>query len=258
MNRQQKRATERVKGKELNKKLTDLKVNATNKKELENYNVAKWAMGLTEKEKTYLNKLMIDSSRVDLDMFSKAWNIVLGAEFDKKTATELIDLVVEEGLKINEYMESGGDYIMAIKNNKEAILKDYRKGKKGNIKESDIIKDLAINYKVTATVIKGLIKEAQTEEALEYIFEEKKEVSKNEGRFKVLKEVISRDVQGRHGIYHVTNNKVEIEGLTFNTKEDVEKVAEDKIKEIQKQMQEQIDNANKCKEEVIALIDLYL
>ena len=272
VNRQQKRASLRDKEKRINKGLVNLKKNAKSKAEIENYNVAKWAMELSEKEKAYMNKLMIDSSKVDMMCFEKAWNIVLSANYSKETVEELTSLVIEEGLKFNEYMEDGGDYLMAIKNNAEAILRDYKKGKEKNIKESELIKDLSVNYKITVSAIKKLIKEEQTKEALAYIFnsnEKPKETQKTmnkvtpaaNNKYKILKEEIKRDIQGEFGVYHVDSKKVEIEGITFNSKEDVEKATRDRLAEIQEQLNElekQKDNANKSKEEVLEIMKLYM
>ena len=68
---------------------------------------------------------------------------------------------------------------MALKNNKEAIIKDYEKGIENNIKEKDLIKDLAVNYKATQNAIRLIVKDykkskedKEIEEAAAYILEE--------------------------------------------------------------------------------------
>lgn len=294
MNRQQKRASLRDKEKRINKGLVDLKKNAKTKAEIENYNVAKWAMELSEKEKAYMNKLMIDSSKVDMMCFENAWNIVLSANYSKETVEELTSLVIEEGFKFNEHMENGGDYIMAIKNNANKIIEDYKKGKQNNVKESELIKDLATNYKITINAVKGIIKEHKKElqdpeKALDYIFgeEEKKHIEKfgkatckqssqvdkdlkKEYKFKVEEPKVFNAV-GEYATYTVNkvNKTITVGEFKFKTESDVTKAYKEtgeslkadyksKQQELLAQYEEGLKNAEESAEETIAAVKQYL
>src|SRR5574344_1749017 len=120
-----------------------------------------WALNLKTKEQEYLNFMMKEKSKHDIQVYIDAYSMALRINLDDDT--EVINKinrdVEKEGYKVKEYRDNGGDYIMSLKNNKEQIIKDYEKGLANNIKEKDLIKDLAVNYKATVNAIKLIIKE---------------------------------------------------------------------------------------------------
>ena len=261
--------------------------------EVERYNLVKWSMELTKEEQNYLAKLIDEGSKRNLECYELAWDMVLRANFEDENVEKLNDQVVSEGLKFREYIKNGGDYIMAIKNNADKIIKDYKKGKQNNVKESELIKDLAANYKITVNAVKSIIKEHKKElqdpeKALDYIFdeEEKKQIEetfvtckkslqvdkepKKEYKFKVEEPKVFNAV-GEYATYKVdkTNKEITVGELAFRSESGVTDVYEmtgkkikadyeSKQRELLKQYEESLKNAKESAEETIAAIKQYL
>ena len=247
--------------------------------ELERYNLVKWSIELSKEEQNYLAKLIDEGSKRDLECYELAWDMVLKANFEDEIVEKLCDQVVSEGLKFREYLKDGGDYTMAIKNNADKIIKDYKKGKQNNIKESELIKDLAANYKITVNAVKSIIKDHKKElqnpeKALDYIFneEEKKQIKepKKTYTFKVEEPKVFNAV-GEYATYLVdkTNKNIIVGELTFRSESDVAKVYEEtgerikadyesKKRELLVQYEKSLKNAQESAEETIAAIKQYL
>ena len=335
-------------------------------------NALDWALNLNSKEQEYLNFMMTENSKHDIQIYIDAYEIALRCNLNDDT--EIINKinrdVEKEGYKVKEYRDNGGNYVMALKNNKEAIIKDYEKGIENNIKEKDLIKDLAVNYKATVNAIKLIIKDYKKDNKVkvcdsntcpfqernkctndvvlsgkgechqlnasvndinndttskkEQIFEfidnnqglskeqlyeilpekfnmskdtirkyyslylkqknkaaesKKEEVAENEeikpvenskkSKYKIIKEVVQRDIQGEHGVYHIENGSMTIDSITYDSKEDIEKdyeIATDliekeykaKLEELEALKKEKIDNAVSSRNEALEIMEEFV
>lgn len=333
----------------------------------EKTNAVDWALNLKTKEQEYLNFMMKENSKHDIQVYIDAYSMALRINLDDEELINKINRDVEkEGYKVKEYRDNGGDYIMSLKNNKEQIIKDYKKGIAENIKEKDLIKDLAVNYRATVNAIKLVINDykkskekecnsatcpfqkdnkctndvvlsgkgeckqlnennvkvsidteivTKKEKIFEFIDKHKnlnkdelykhmmlefmitngtarkyyslynkqnvkpdplakvktevrkelrekvEEVPKNEeikpiennkkSKYKIIKEVVKRDIQGEHGVYHIENGVMEIEGTAYTKKEDIKQDYSDTVQDIELKFQEQISELEKVKKEKI-------
>lgn len=353
----------------------------------EKTNALDWALNLNSKEQEYLNFMMTENSKHDIQIYIDAYEMALRCNLNDDT--EIINKinrdVEKEGYKVKEYRDNGGNYVMALKNNKEAIIKDYEKGIENNIKEKDLIKDLAVNYKATVNAIKLIIKDykkdnkvkvcnsntcpfqernkctndvvlsgkgechqlnetdvkvtkdteivTKKEKIFKFIDEHKdlskdelqkqmmeqfkitsgtarkyyslyhqqnvkpdplakvktevrkelrekvEEVPKNEeikpvenskkSKYKIIKEVVQRDIQGEHGVYHIENGSMTIDSITYDSKEDIEKdyeIATDliekeykaKLEELEALKKEKIDNAVSSRNEALEIMEEFV
>lgn len=260
----------------------------------EKTNALDWALNLNSKEQEYLNFMMTENSKHDIQIYIDAYEMALRCNLNDDT--EIINKinrdVEKEGYKVKEYRDNGGDYIMALKNNKEAIIKDYEKGIANNIKEKDLIKDLAVNYKATQNAIRLIVKDykkskedKEIEEAAAYILEEDNQqevvntTAENEeikplennkkSKYKIIKEVVQRDIQGEHGVYHIENGSMTIDSITYDSKEDIEKdyeIATDliekeykaKLEELEALKKEKIDNAVSSRNEALEIMEEFV
>lgn len=260
----------------------------------EKTNALDWALNLNSKEQEYLNFMMTENSKHDIQIYIDAYEMALRCNLNDDT--EIINKinrdVEKEGYKVKEYRDNGGDYIMALKNNKEAIIKDYEKGIENNIKEKNLIKDLAVNYKATQNAIRLIVKDykkskedKEIEEAAAYILEEDnqeevvnttaeneeiKPVENNKkSKYKIIKEVVQRDIQGEHGVYHIENGSMTIDSITYDSKEDIEKdyeIATDliekeykaKLEELEVLKKEKIDNAVSSRNEALEIMEEFM
>lgn len=260
----------------------------------EKTNALDWALNLNSKEQEYLNFMMTENSKHDIQIYIDAYEMALRCNLNDDT--EIINKinrdVEKESYKVKEYRDNGGDYIMALKNNKEAIIKDYEKGIANNIKEKDLIKDLAVNYKATQNAIRLIVKDykkskedKEIEEAAAYILEEDNQqevvntTAENEeikplennkkSKYKIIKEVVQRDIQGEHGVYHIENGSMTIDSITYDSKEDIEKdyeIATDliekeynaKLEELEVLKKEKIDNAVSSRNEALEIMEEFM
>lgn len=260
----------------------------------EKTNALDWALNLNSKEQEYLNFMMTENSKYDIQIYIDAYEMALRCNLNDDT--EIINKinrdVEKESYKVKEYRDNGGDYIMALKNNKEAIIKDYEKGIANNIKEKDLIKDLAVNYKATQNAIRLIVKDykkskedKEIEEAAAYILEEDNQqevvntTAENEeikplennkkSKYKIIKEVVQRDIQGEHGVYHIENGSMTIDSITYDSKEDIEKdyeIATDliekeynaKLEELEVLKKEKIDNAVSSRNEALEIMEEFM
>ena len=333
----------------------------------EKTNALDWALNLNSKEQEYLNFMMTENSKHDIQVYVDAYEIALRCNLNDDT--EIINKinrdVEKEGYKVKEYRDNGGNYIMSLKNNKEQIIKDYEKGMANNIKEKDLIKDLAVNYKATVNAIKLIIKDykknnnvkvcnsntcpfqkvnrctndvvisgkgeckqlnetdvkvtkdteivTKREKIFKFIDEHKdlskdelqkqmmeqfkitsgtarkyyslyhqqnvkpdplakvktevrkelrekvEEVPKNEetkplesnkkSKYKIIKEVVQRDIQGEHGVYHIENGVMKIEDTVYTKVEDIKQDYSDTVQDIELEYQEKIKELEELKKE---------
>lgn len=72
-----------------------------------------------------------------------------------------------------------------------------------------------------------------------------KSKAKEESTLKILNRKVIMDVQGEFGIYHVEDNKVTIDDVSFTSKENVEEV-----------YKKQIEHITKCKNEALSIYEM--
>ena len=342
--RRRQRKLEKVTRKELN---TMKKLCGRNEKT----EAVEWALNLKPKEQKHLNLMMTENSKNDVNVYLEAYTMSLRINLNdnEELINKINDDVSEEGYKVKEYRDNGGNYIMALKNNKEAIIKDYEKGIASNIKESEVIKDLAVNYKATVNAIKLIIKDykkskvkecksntcpfqknnkctnevilAGKDECYQFnandnikiikdgtttkkdkIFKFIKEhedlakdklydeiqrtfnvtrdsvrkyyslyikdnprnedVAKNtttekidnkpveinkKSKYKIIKEVIQRDIEGECGVYHIEIGQMRVEDVIYTNKDDINKQFKEIEEDIEKEYQEAIQKAQELK-----------
>lgn len=357
MNRAERRRQQRNAEKKTKDKLSTMKKLC---RRSEKTNAVEWALHLKTKEQEYLNFMMTQNSKHNVQVYIDAYGIALRSNLDDDT--ELINKinrdVEKEGYKVKEYRDNGGDYIMSLKNNKEQIIKDYEKGIAENIKESELIKDLAVNYKTTVNAIKLIIRDykkelkvkecnsntcpfqkhnkctnevvltnkgechqlnvndvkvtkdteivTKREKIFKYIenfksIDKHSEINRDElyscmvndlnisrdtarkyyslynkqnvkpnplakvktevrrdirekaetkkPKFKVIKEVIQRDIQGEHGVYHIENGVLKIEDTVYTREEDVKQDYSDTVQIIELEYKEKIKELEELKKE---------
>lgn len=234
----------------------------------------KWFKTLDKEKVNFIFELMVENSKQDLYCFGESWEAVLRTSiyprYDNELIAEyeidkIISLVEQECLKIQEFRENGGNYIMEIKNNKQEIIKVYEKMKGLGIKDKDIYEELYLKYpKFSNTAIKNVIleykrelkakeDEAEIQKAAEYIlgeetkrkpatinkeFDEAVQDMINDIKLEEISKKVIADVKGSLGQYHVEDNQVNINGFTFATEKDIDQEIALRKRVIEKQLKE--------------------
>lgn len=368
MNRAERRRQQRNAEKKTKDKLSTMKKLCGRS---EKTDAVDWALKLGTKEQEYLSFMMTENSKHDLQVYVDAYTVSLGCNLDDEELIKKIqDDVYKEGLKVKEYRDNGGDYIMSLQNNTKAIINDYEKGISKNIKESELIKDLSVNYKASVNAIKSIVKDykkskqkpcssktcpfqkgdkctnetvlsgkgecqqlnvndvkatkdteivTKKEKIFKYIEnfksidkhseinrdelyscmvndlnisrntarkyyslynkqnvkpdplakvktevrkelrEKVEEVPKNEeikpiennkkSKYKIIKEVVKRDIQGEHGVYHIENGVMKIEDTVYTKADDVKQDYSDTVQDIELEYQETVKKAEELRKE---------
>lgn len=202
---------------------------------------------------------------------------------EEEKLKELFDLIIEEARCARKLLEEGKTYVDYIEDSKDIVFEEYMKNKENGISEKENIEELTMKFpKLTKSSIKSIIcykknelkKEKanrEAEEFKEYIIKElnlekpKEEIKEdpkekvdeesNKNRFKILKEVVIRDIAGEFGTYHIENGKISIDGNIFTTEEGIKEhyskekeILEEQIKRLDMKQQETIDALNFGKE----------
>lgn len=286
MNRQQRRAIERKQNKESTKNLMDeakkvYKI-TNNKKCIDVAEAMKWVNHLDSKHQEILNLLIQGSSNADLEVFSSAVDITLrnwmyehGFDVDKElnNINNTLDIEGRCIRKFNEENEKGS-YFMNLDKDRENILKDYKKMKEGNMRESEILDNICIKYcKYSKNAIKSVItdykknkKNVQAEEkeldmkAIEnYIFgdgenplkektvKSNNTTSKNKNTKLKVKSIVVEDEEGRE--YIKEGEIVKVGSETFKSVDELEKYKSNELEEYKKGYEEKIAEINKAYED---------
>lgn len=362
MNRAERRRQQRNAEKKTKDKLSTMKKLCGRS---EKTDAVDWALKLGTKEQEYLSFMMTENSKHDLQVYVDAYTVSLGCNLDDEELIKKIqDDVYKEGLKVKEYRDNGGDYIMSLQNNTKEIINDYEKGISKNIKESELIKDLSVNYKASVNAIKSIVKDykkskekpcnsktcpfqkgdkctnetvlsgkgeckqlnvnnvkvskdteivTKKEKIFKFIDEHKdlskdelqkqmveqfkitsgtarkyyslyhqqnvkpdplakvktevrkelrekvEEVPKNEetkplesnkkSKYKIIKEVVQRDIQGEHGVYHIENGVMKIEDTVYTKADDIKQDYSDTVQDIELKYQETVKKAEELRKE---------
>lgn len=135
-------------------------------------------------------------------------------------------------------------------------------------KEFNMNKHLVSDYFYRYNKERGIVmndkKAKEIEERIDVIEDE---VNKNvpeikeTSKYKVLNEVIKRDIQGEFGVYKIDNKVMEFNGEAYSSKEEIEASAADNIAEINKRIKElndAIERVNKNKEEAIEIMSMFM
>ena len=284
MNRQQRRAMEREREKNVNKMLKQRKAMPLGEKEAKRLKAVEWTLGLSKEEQELLMEFCNESSKRDLELFQFGLDIVLNENLnhDIKLITKIYDDLILEGNKTRECMEKGENYMKKIEENRGNIIEDYKRLKEENRKENEIVKDLVFKYNLTNNAIKNVItqykrnlkkeeEEKEIEDAVNYIFEDeiKKEETKEpvkevpNGKYEVLEEqiIIKRTIKGEYGTYKIDNKVMTIDDFAFCKKEEVEQACSEKLIELQREkerIEKAMKEAEESKNEAIEIMEMYM
>ena len=287
MNRQQRKANERKKDKEITKKLINKAMSAykvtNDKRYVDIAEATKWIDHLEPKHQKIIKLIIEYSSNADLYTYSRTIETVLRNwlyehNFDvEKELNNINDLLKIEDKYIKKYDEENkeGSYFMNLDKDRENIINDYKKMKEENMKENQILDNLCIKYfKISKTSIKGVItdfkknnknvqKDVQAEPDLEaitdYIFEDgenplkEKTVKannttpKNKNTKLKVKSIVVEDEEGRE--YIKENGVVTVGKEKFNNVDELEKYKSNELSEYKKEYEEKIAEINKAYED---------
>lgn len=328
MNRAERRARDKEKKKDNNKKVEAMA----------------WFRSLPPAKQTLIDSLVkIEASKETDNIYQaidRCFSAAIFQEFDfleYEEVTRAIDLsaelMIDDAHKIKDLKEKfGGSYDMAIKKinemgpKVEARIRELIKegyNQKSTIKTiSEEFKDLSTamitnSYKKTKALVreeeklkkvaeredvsdkrKDITEEVdkEIEDALEYIFEEDTKETKNKAhteekevgqvntskidekittkennkdkkasKLKVIKEVtkvISRDVEGQYGIYHIEGNVVNVnDEYAFSNASEVKNWASETRKELAEKLEKiktEIRHINMCEAEALEVIETYM
>lgn len=235
-----------------------------------------------EIEKEYDKKFEIISEALNRNITAA---IILSTDYTLEEINKIFKLIwelTEEDNKkvINLKKEGDGDWMKAVEKYVEDIQKRSAELIRQGIKQKNAIEILTIEFpKLSKSMITNSYKKAkeimvenkklkreieEDPDALELYHAiwgeeeiENKEVEEMgkenieinkapEGaNLKILSKNLIMDIQGEYGIYHIENNKVQLEETEFNSKEDVEEA-----------YRKHIEYLTKTKNEALAIYDM--
>ena len=286
MNRQQRKANERKKDKEITKKLINKAMSAykvtNDKRYVDIAEATKWIDHLEPKHQKIIKLIIEYSSNADLYTYSRTIETVLRNwlyehNFDvEKELNNINDLLKIEDKYIKKYDEENkeGSYFMDIDKDRENIVIDYKKMKEENMRENQILDNICIKYcKYSKNAIKSVItdfkknknetpkdnKEPDIEAITDYIFEngekplkaKEKTVKSNNTTPKntklKVKSIVVEDEEGRE--YIKENGVVTVGKEKFNNVDELEKYKSNELSEYKKEYEEKIAEINKAYED---------
>lgn len=167
LNRQQRRAQERQKDKDLQKKIKQ-QISIMEKSNIQNetLEMAKWVQGLSNKEAECCNRLLREHTRAHIEDFSIAFQEVIenflieqGYENHEELMIQFTNDIEDTGIKVNEIENEGGSYYMSINKDKEKIIADYNNKIQEGLSEREAIEDIMTKHsKYSKSSIKNIIK----------------------------------------------------------------------------------------------------
>ena len=286
MNRQQRKANEREKDKEITKKLINKAMSAykvtNDKRYIDIAEATKWIDHLDSKHQKIIKLIIEYSSNADLYTYSRTIETVLRNwlyehNFDvEKELNNINDLLKIEDKYIKKYDEENkeGSYFMNLDKDRQNIINDYKEMKEENMRESQILDNLCIKYcKYSKNAIKSVItdfkknkketpkdnKEPDIEAIEKYIFEggenplkaKEKTVGVNNATPKntklKVKSIVVEDEEGRE--YIKENGVVTVGKEKFNNVDELEKYKSNELEEYKKEYEEKIAEINKTYED---------
>lgn len=131
-------------------------------------------------------------------------------------------------------------------------------------KEFNMTKHCVSDYLYRYNKERGPVMDIKEEKALEVEKEIIDVVPVSEekpSKYKVINEVIKRDIQGEFGVYKIDNKVMEFNGEAYSTPQEIEESAKDKIDEINKEIEklnETIERVNKNKAEALEIMSMFM
>lgn len=282
MNRAERRAREKEKKKDSNKKVEAMA----------------WFRSLPPAKQTLIDSLVKIEARKENDSLLKAIDRCFSAavfeelenlewEDVKRIIDKSTELMLDDAHKMKNLKGSlGGSYDMAIKKINEEMAPEVEKRVRELIKDGYnqkvSVKMLIEEFNTLSTAIltnaykrtKAIVSE---EEKLKKIAEQEEKtnteennkvkttVKNNNSKLKVIKEVtkvIEREVQGEYGLYNIKGSVVTVdEEFAFSNVEDVNCWASAEREDLLKQMEEikgKINHINSCENEAIEVIETFM
>ena len=282
MNRAERRAREKEKKKDSNKKVEAMA----------------WFRSLPPAKQTLIDSLVKIEARKENDSLLKAIDRCFSAavfeeienlewEDVKRIIDKSAELMLDDAHKIKNLKGSlGGSYDMAIKKINEEMAPEVEKRVRELIKDGYnqkvSVKMLIEEFNTLSTAIltnaykrtKAIVSE---EEKLKKIAEQEEKTNTEENnkvkttvknknsKLKVIKEVtkvIEREVQGEYGLYNIKGSVVTVdEEFAFSNVEDVNCWASAEREDLLKQMEEikgKINHINSCENEAIEVIETFM
>ena len=282
MNRAERRAREKEKKKDSNKKVEAMA----------------WFRSLPPAKQTLIDSLVKIEARKENDSLLQAIDRCFSAavfeelenlewEDVKRIIDKSAELMLDDAHKMKNLKESlGGSYDMAIKKINEEMAPEVEKRVRELIKDGYnqkvSVKMLIEEFNTLSTAIltnaykrtKAIVSE---EEKLKKIAEQEEKTNTEENnkvkttvknknsKLKVIKEVtkvIEREVQGEYGLYNIKGSVVTVdEEFAFSNVEDVNCWASAEREDLLKQMEEikgKINHINSCENEAIEVIETFM
>ena len=149
MNRQQRRAMQRQKDKQIKHKIKE-RVDILEKVDKDDIriDVAKWVTSLSVEEAELCNTLMIEHTKMHVRNYSIATlEIFENFLIDKNyiNSSEIIDefteLLSETGSKLQKMEQNGGNYYMALNQDREKII-NYYKERREKVSHEEAMQDV--------------------------------------------------------------------------------------------------------------------
>ena len=282
MNRAERRAREKEKKKDSNKKVEAMA----------------WFRSLPPAKQTLIDSLVKIEARKENDSLLQAIDRCFSAavfeelenvewEDVKRIIDKSAELMLDDAHKMKNLKESlGGSYDMAIKKINEEMAPEVEKRVRELIKDGYnqkvSVKMLIEEFNTLSTAIltnaykrtKAIVSE---EEKLKKIAEQEEKTNTEENnkvkttvknknsKLKVIKEVtkvIEREVQGEYGLYNIKGSVVTVdEEFAFSNVEDVNCWASAEREDLLKQIEEiksKINHINSCEHEAIEVIETFM
>lgn len=171
MNRQQRRAMQRQKDKQIKHKIKE-RVDILEKvgKDDIRIDIAKWVTSLSVEEAELCNTLMIEHTKMHVRNYSIATlEIFENFLIDKNyiNSSEIIDefteLLSETGSKLQKIEQNGGNYYMSLNRDKENII-NYYKERREKVSHEEAMRDVFIMFsKYSKSSLKNVIKTSKAE-----------------------------------------------------------------------------------------------
>lgn len=171
MNRQQRRAMQRQKDKQIKHKIKE-RVDILEKVDKDDIriDVAKWVTSLSVEEAELCNTLMIEHTKMHVRNYSIATlEIFENFLIDKNyiNSSEIIDefteLLSETGSKLQKIEQNGGNYYMSLNRDKENII-NYYKERREKVSHEEAMRDVFIMFsKYSKSSLKNVIKTSKAE-----------------------------------------------------------------------------------------------
>ena len=166
LNRQQRRAMQRQKDKQIKHKIKE-RVDILEKvgKDDIRIDIAKWVTSLSVEEAELCNTLMIEYTKMHVRNYSIATleifeNFLIDKNYinSSEIINEFTELLSETGNKLQKIEQNGGNYYMALNQDREKII-NYYKERREKVSHEEAMRDVFIMFsKYSKSSLKNVIK----------------------------------------------------------------------------------------------------